>query len=436
MTELALAVELSVGRQRARRRQSSGERRKDRHVRQVLRRDRTELLRVAQQIDRSLKTVYRVAPPLLEVVHGRDQDFLAQRTIRFAHLPLLPREQEVQVLWRAVGLPEDRHHLQDVDVEPFAFDEVQARRGFAPEVLELQPLGLEQGVDQVEDVEPDAAAVDLGEDVTDLVQIEIAVELDVGDLVLLGNTFQVLAECSGVGCMSCRSFGRRTVAGLRCLLFLGLPVLLVILNPVGQRPSALPDHGERKHVAVELRCAILKELLAAQRPVVLERLIVRLLHELIDTDEVEEPVLAAGCRHFRRQEGVVHGGQPLLAVKHDVRGVRLALKPIDRLTGQRGEVLGLALPEQQTPDVVVQEDRAQQFSDVPGLPLEFPLEVGDDVAAFAQAADQRGQTDMVGLLRVLHDLPPMISPSKPSVSFSSARMSARISSSVRSGCGL
>ena len=37
----------------------------------------------------------------------------------------------------------------------------------------------------------------------------------------------------------------------------------------------------------------------------------------------------------------------------------------------------------------------------------------------------------------LHDaLPLMISPSNPEVSFSSARMSARISSSVRSGCGL
>ena len=39
--------------------------------------------------------------------------------------------------------------------------------------------------------------------------------------------------------------------------------------------------------------------------------------------------------------------------------------------------------------------------------------------------------------RGLHDaLPPMISPSSPSVSFSSARISARISFSVRIGCGL
>ena len=35
-----------------------------------------------------------------------------------------------------------------------------------------------------------------------------------------------------------------------------------------------------------------------------------------------------------------------------------------------------------------------------------------------------------------HFTSPMISPSKPSVSFSVARMSARISSSVRIGCGL
>ncbi|MBV6417454.1 MAG: hypothetical protein CMLOHMNK_02154 [Steroidobacteraceae bacterium] len=236
--------------------------------------------------------------------------------------------------------------------------------------------------------------------------------------------------------MPYRRLGRRAIAGLHCFLLLGLPVLLVVLHPVGQRPSALPDHGERKHVAFELRCAILKELLAALRPVVFEGLVVRLLHELIDANEVKKAVLAAGCRDIRRQEGVVHGRQPLLAVQHDVGGVRLAIEAIQGLAGQRGEVLRLALPQQQAPDVVVEEDRSQQFADVPGLPFELPLEVGDHIAALAQAADQRGQADMVGLLRVLHDLSPMISPSSPSVSFSSARMSARISSSVRSGCGL
>jgi hypothetical protein len=38
------------------------------------------------------------------------------------------------------------------------------------------------------------------------------------------------------------------------------------------------------------------------------------------------------------------------------------------------------------------------------------------------------------ILRRYH-FPPTLSPSDPSVSFSSARMSARTSSSLRSGCG-
>jgi len=61
-------------------------------------------------------------------------------------------------------------------------------------VLELQTLGLEQGVDQVEDVESNATAVDLGEDVADLVELEVSIELDVGDLVLLRDALQMLAE--------------------------------------------------------------------------------------------------------------------------------------------------------------------------------------------------------------------------------------------------
>jgi len=54
-------------------------------------------------------------------------------------------------------------------------------------MLELEPLGLQERVQEVEDVQADAAAVDLREDVADLVQIEIAVQLDIGDLVLIGE---------------------------------------------------------------------------------------------------------------------------------------------------------------------------------------------------------------------------------------------------------
>ena len=77
-------------------------------------------------------------------------------------------------------------------------------------MLELEALWLEQRVDQVEDVEPDAATVDLREDVADLVELEIAVELDVGDLVLLGDALQVLAE------------GTRVLRVLACQLGCGL----------------------------------------------------------------------------------------------------------------------------------------------------------------------------------------------------------------------
>ena len=104
------------------------------------------------------------------------------------------REQVVEVLGRAVRLPEDGHHLEDVDIHALRLDEIQLRLRLPPHVLELEPLRLDKRVDEIEDVETDPLAVDLREDVADLVQGKLAVQLDVGDLVLLGYLLQVLAK--------------------------------------------------------------------------------------------------------------------------------------------------------------------------------------------------------------------------------------------------
>lgn len=77
---------------------------------------------------------------------------------------------------------------------PLGVDEVQSRCCLTPQVLELQALWLQQGIDQIEDIEPDAATVDLSKNVAHLVEFEIPVELDVGNLELLGNAFKVLIE--------------------------------------------------------------------------------------------------------------------------------------------------------------------------------------------------------------------------------------------------
>src|SRR6266699_414570 len=74
-----------------------------------------------------------------------------------------------------------------------------------------------------------------------------------------------------------------------------------------------------------------------------------------------------------------------------------------------------------------------QFGNLFALPAVLTLVIVDgELGATQESADILGKAP-----DLLHRAsPPMISPSNPSVSFSSARMSARISSSVRSGCGL
>ena len=65
-------------------------------------------------------------------------------------------------------------------------------------MLELETLGFQHRVDQIEDVETDPAAVYLGENVADLIYLQVAVKLDVGDLVLLGEALEMLSEGVGV----------------------------------------------------------------------------------------------------------------------------------------------------------------------------------------------------------------------------------------------
>ena len=79
-----------------------------------------------------------------------------------------------------------------------------------------------------------------------------------------------------------------------------------------------------------------------------------------------------------------------------------AVVPVDRFARQSVEVLALSLPEQQAADVIVEEDRPHEVADVPWLPLKLALKVGDDEAALFEPADQRGEADVVRLLRVLH----------------------------------
>ena len=100
----------------------------------------------------------------------------------------------------------------------------------------------------------------------------------------------------------------------------------------------------------------------------------------------------------------MHGGQPLLAVENNVGRVGIALETVDRFARQRLEVRRRGLPEKKAPDVVIAEDRTHELVDVPGLPLELALKIGNHVAAFAEAVDQGREAHAIRLLNVLHRL--------------------------------
>ena len=144
---------------------------------------------------------------------------------------------------------------------------------------------------------------------------------------------------------------------------------------------------------------------ASRVPLVLESTIVLLVHEPVHTNEVDGPVCASTQRNVWRVKSVVQRGQALLAIEHNVLPVLLsALEAVNRLTRESIEIPLLPLPKQQTPDMEVQHDGAQELPDIRWPPLELPLKVRDDVAALPQTGDQGVENDLTRLLSVLHDL--------------------------------
>ena len=156
-------------------------------------------------------------------------------------------------------------------------------------MLQLKSFRLQQRVDQVKYVESDPLAIDLGEDVADLVNFEVPIQLDVGNLVLLCDPLNVVTKGSGIQCVSpglCPVSGGRLPA---CSSL--LPILLIALHPIRQIPASSADDCKWKDVLSVLRISVTQELRpAASEPVVLKGLVVHLVHELVDVHVVEEAV--------------------------------------------------------------------------------------------------------------------------------------------------
>src|SRR5690606_3261423 len=126
------------------------------------------------------------------------EHLFAPGSVRITYRLFLTWQEEVEVLGRTVRLPENRHHLEDIDVHLLRIGKRQARLCFAPHLLELKPLRLEKRIHEVEHVKPDAATVDLGEDIADFVDSEVTIKLDVRNLILLGNCPEMLPESLGI----------------------------------------------------------------------------------------------------------------------------------------------------------------------------------------------------------------------------------------------
>ena len=148
---------------------------------------------------------------------------------------------------------------------------------------------------------------------------------------------------------------------------------------------------------------IFGQVLSAARPVIGEGIVVRFLHELINSDEIEEAIGAFGRWGVRRHESVVHCREPLLTIENDVfRRTGAVAVGVNLFAGQRIEIFPFSLPQEQTPDVVIEKDRSHECANIPRFPLEFALEVWDDKPSFPQAIDQGGEAYMIWLLSVLH----------------------------------
>ena len=169
-----------------------------------------------------------------------------------------------------------------------------------------------------------------------LCQGKLAVQLDVGDLVLLrlfpSGTRQTTSHRRRSAPRSRPRRDRRRTAP---------PMPSRASTPRSPEPSSggpnrLVPRPRGEHVVV-LSPGVGEEIQASTGPVVAESPVVGHLHEALDLDEVEVPVRRLGA-HVRCDERVVHGGEALLSVKDDVLGiVPIALVAIDRLTHERAE---------------------------------------------------------------------------------------------------
>ena len=125
-------------------------------------------------------------------------------------------------------------------------------------------------------------------------------------------------------------------------------------------------------------------------PVVGERVVVGLLHELVDLDVEEVPIGTTRVGFVGSYEGVVERREPLLSVEDDVRWLAARGHAVDRLTRQGLKVLGTLCPKQESADVVVEEDRPHEVPDVRWEPLDLTLEVGDDELTVFEAVNENG----------------------------------------------
>ena len=179
----------------------------------------------------------------------------------------------------------------------------------------MDVLLLEERVEQIEHVEPHSATVDLGKDVADPVDLQRAVELDVGYLVLLGDFLEMTAELAGHdGELSCL-LARRRVARRREARLLLAPVAHIALRPGRQRPAAAPgrhlhrglaDDRHREDVAAILLVRRARDRRpGASLPLIVEGVVAVVEHEGIDANEEEGAARPARQRLGRRDERVI-----------------------------------------------------------------------------------------------------------------------------------
>src|SRR5207248_10432611 len=127
-------------------------------------------------------------------------------------------------------------------------DELEARCGVTPHLLQLQTLRLQQGVDEVEGVELNALAVNLCEDVANLVDLELPIELDERDLILVRQGPKVLAKGRGILCVQDRLPVLAVVTGLFGRRRHIAPMSLIALHPIRQGPATFANDRQWKDV--------------------------------------------------------------------------------------------------------------------------------------------------------------------------------------------